>query len=117
MAMHNALKLEHDSDGTFHYLGYQAFCAARQVVAKAAAIMVHTSGEVDVHGRRLICSTVTTNWQGRLTYIGESCVCGSRTPSECHSFLLQHLPCRGITVLNLVFPHLDPLYQGHSSAT
>ena len=72
---HDALELEHVyhiSDGTPHHLGYQALCAARRVVAEAAAITIHTSGEVDVHGRRLVCSIATTICQGQSTSIGES---------------------------------------------
>ena len=76
---HDALELEHvyhSSDGAAHHLGYEALCAARRVVAEAAAITVHTSGKVDVHGRRLICSIAAVDQQGQSTSIRVSPPCG-----------------------------------------
>ena len=72
---HDALELEHlyhCPNGTHHHLGYEALCAARGAVAKAAAISVHSAGEVDIHGRRLVCTiAITTSRQGRSTSLGE----------------------------------------------
>ena len=57
-ACHDALELEHlyhCQDGT-HHLGYEVLCAARSAVVMAAKVSVHTAGEADVHGRRLVCT-------------------------------------------------------------
>ena len=71
---HDALELDHlyhCADGTHHHLGYEALCAARSAVATAAAVSVHTAGEVDVHGRRLVCTIAIATNQGTSTSIGE----------------------------------------------
>ena len=71
---HDALELEHlyhCPDGA-HHLGYEALCAARRIVARAATVSVHTAGEVDIHRRRLVCTIVITTSQGMSTSLGES---------------------------------------------
>ena len=70
---HDALELEHlyhCPDGA-HHLGYRALCAARRIVARAVTVSVHTAGEVDIHGRRLVCTIVITTSQGMSTSLGE----------------------------------------------
>ena len=72
----DALELEHlyhCQDGTHHHLGYKALCAARSAVATAAKVLVlvHTAGEVDVHGRRLVRTFAIATSQGTSTSIGE----------------------------------------------
>ena len=73
---HDALEighLYHCPDGTHHHLGYEALCTARRLVGKAQTATIHTAGEVDVHGRRLICTIAitTSSHQGTSTSIGE----------------------------------------------
>ena len=70
---HDALELEHlyhCPNGTHHYLGYEALCAARSAVATAAKVSVHTAGDVDVC-RRLVCTFAIGTSQGTSTSIGE----------------------------------------------
>ena len=85
----NALELEHlyhCPDGTHHHLGYEALCAAHSAVATAAAVLVHMAGEVDVHGRRLVCTIAITTSQGTSTSIGECLLqAGLSYPCPAHS--------------------------------
>ena len=64
---HDALELDHlyhCPDVTHHHLGYEVLCAAHSAVATAAKVSVHTVGEVDVYGRRLVCTFTIGTSQG-----------------------------------------------------
>ena len=71
---HDAVELDH----VYHrpgrqqpsLLGYRALCAARHAVTEAAHIVIYTQGEVDAHGRRLVCDVTTIAADGTSTSTG-----------------------------------------------
>ena len=72
---HDAAEVDHVYHGPGQrpaHLGYRALCAARRAVAEAHHITIHTQGEVDAHGRRLVCDVTTITANGTPTSTGEA---------------------------------------------
>ena len=72
---HDAAEVDHVYHGPGRrpaILGYQALCAARRAVAEANRITIYTQGEVDAHGKRLVCDVTTITANGTSTSTGEA---------------------------------------------